>query len=383
MKNKGFILLVFTTMLLVACTEQADLEKKLAELKAKKTEMSNLKVEIEQLETEIAALDPEFARMNRKATLISTMKIEKKDFVHYVEVSGAIESRKNVTITAETIGTIEEILVNEGQFVRTGQVLIKLENASLMNSYDEVKTSYELAKTVYEKQENLWKQNIGSEVQYLESKNRKESLEQQMKSIKTQIAKTIITAPFSGTIDQLDAKLGMLAQPSVPLAQLVSMDELYIKADVSEAYIGQFEKGNTVNVSFPSNNKSFNSKITAIGQIVNRDNRTFSIEVKVPGLGFAVKPNMIAVIRIKDYESKNATVVPTKLIQKDGRGDFVFIVDSEADTPTAKKVKVKRGRTYNNQTQILEGLQGNELLVDQGFRDVSEGINVKIVESTI
>lgn len=383
MKNKSFILLTLTAGLLLGCVEQTDLEKKVADLKEKKTELGNLKTEIEQLESEIAELDPEFAKMNRRSTLISTLEVEKRDFVHYVEVSGGIESRKNVTITAETVGTIEEILVSEGQYVRGGQTLIKLENSVLRNTYDEIKTSYELAKTLFEKQENLWKQNIGSEVQYLETRNRKESLEQQLKSVQTQIAKTYIAAPFAGTVDQLNAKLGMLAQPSVPLAQLVSMDELYIKADVSEAYIGQFEKGARVEVSFPSTEKRFTSSITAIGQIVNPDNRTFTLEVKVPGLGFAVKPNMIAILRIKDYEAKNATIVPTKLIQKDSRGDFVFVVNQEDEIMVAKKVAVKRGQTYNNQTQILDGLNGQELLVDQGFRDVSDGVNVKIVESTI
>jgi RND family efflux transporter MFP subunit len=368
---------------MLSCAEQTDLDSKLAELKEKKTALSTLKTEIDQLESEIAEMDPEFARMNRRSTLISTLPVEKKDFIHYVEVSGAIESRKNVTITAETVGTIEEILVSEGQYVRAGQIMMKLENSVLRNTYDEVKTSYELAKTLFEKQENLWKQNIGSEVQYLETKNRKESLEQQLKSIKTQISKTFITAPFSGTIDQLDAKLGMLAQPSVPLAQLVSMDELYIKADVSEAYIGQFEKGAPVDVSFPSTEKTFKSTISAIGQIVNTDNRTFTLEVRVPGLGFTVKPNMIAVLRIKDYEAQNATIVPTKLIQKDGKGDFVFVVDPQDEIMVARKISVRRGQTYNNHTQILEGLSGNELLVDQGFRDVSDGVNVKIVENTI
>jgi RND family efflux transporter MFP subunit len=382
MDIKKIITLFLVLWVVQACQSTSELDKKRAELKKKKSELNDIRSEIASLESEISDMDPEFARTNRKSTLVSVIPVERNDFKSYVEISGSVESRKNVDITAETVGTIEEIHVDEGQYVKRGQLLVLLENEILRTNLAELKTSYELANTMYERQSNLWEKKIGTEVQYLEAKNRKESLENQMKTLQAQIDKTYIRAPFSGTVDALDAKIGMLAQPGVPLIRLVSMENMYITADISETYIGSFNRGNRALVSIPSLDLEFESEISSVGQVINPDNRTFSIEVKVPSLNKRLKTNLIAVIKIKDYEIEDAPVIPTNLIQKDGEGDFVYIVSNEGDTQTAKKVTIERGKTYQNRTVVLGGLNGGESLVDEGFRDVSDGVNVKIVEGT-
>ena len=355
----------------------------MAELKQKKTELAKLKETINNLESEIAEMDPEFAKANRKATLITTLPVVNQDFESFIEVSGSVESRKNVIISAETPGLIEKIYVAEGETVKVGQTLIKLNNDILMRSYEELQTNYELAKTMYERQANLWNQQIGTEVQYLEAKNRKEALENQIKTLRSQIQKTYIKAPFTGTIDQLDAKLGQYAQPSIPLIRLVSLENLYIKAEVSEAYIGSIKKGDHTTVSFPSLHEEFQTDISSIGQVINRDNRTFTVEVKVPELPVPLKPNLVAVVKIKDFEASDVTVIPSSLIQKDSKGDFVFVVTSNSDNKIAKKVPVERGKTYKGRTMILSGLSGGEELINEGFRDVNDGVNVKIVDESI
>jgi len=345
--------------------------------------MVELKESISELEKEIAALDPEFAKANRKATLITTLPVVNTHFESFIEVSGSVESRKNVVISAETPGLIEKIYVVEGEYVRRGQTLIKLNNDILMSSYEELKTNYELASTMYERQSNLWEQKIGTEVQYLEAKNRKETLENQIETLRSQIEKTFIKAPFTGTIDELDAKLGQYAQPTVPLVRLVSLEDMYIKAEVSEAYIGAINKGDPTTVSFASLDEEFETNISSIGQVINRDNRTFTVEVKVPDLSYPIKPNLVAVVRIKDFEADNATVIPNNLIQKDNRGDYVYIVTKNSENLVARKVPVERGKTYRNQTMIMSGLSGGEQLINEGFRDVSDGVNVKVVGESV
>jgi membrane fusion protein (multidrug efflux system) len=380
--TRSLFALIFV-LLVLGCQPSNQLEKKLAELDEKKAEIVKLKESIGQLEKEIAELDPEFAEANRKATLITTLPVVNTHFESFIEVSGSVESRKNVIISAETPGLIEKIYVVEGELVRPGQTLIKLNNEILMKSFEELKTNYELAKTMYERQANLWEQKIGTEVQYLEARNRKESLENQISTLKSQIDKTYIKAPFTGTIDELDAKIGQYAQPTVPLVRLVSLDDMYIKADVSEAYIEIVKKGDPATVSFASLDEEFETNISAVGQVINRDNRTFTVEVKVPDLPYPLKPNLVAVVKIKDFEAENATVIPNNLIQRDNRGDYVYIVAKNSETPVAKKVPIKRGKTYKDQTMILEGLTGGEELINEGFRDVSEGVNVKVVEDSV
>jgi len=383
MKLNKILSILIVGLLIASCQNSSTLDEKKAELKAKKDEMAALKNSISQLEQEIADIDPEFAKSNRKATLINTIPVKNGHFESFIEVSGSVESRKNVVISAETPGLIEKIYVVEGEAVKAGQTLIRLNNEILMRSYEELKTSYELAKTMYERQSNLWEQKIGTEVQYLEAKNRKESLENQIKTLKSQIEKTYIKAPFSGTIDQLEAKLGQYAQQSVQLIRLVSLENLYIKADVSEAYLGAIKKGDPTTVTFSSINQEFETKISSIGQVINRDNRTFSVEVKVPQLSVPLKPNLVAVVKIKDFESDNAIVVPNNLIQKDSKGDYVYIVAKNSENLVARKVPVERGKTYRNQTMIIKGLNGDEELINEGFRDVNDGVNVKVVEGSV
>jgi RND family efflux transporter MFP subunit len=382
MDIKKIILYITAGLIIHSCDQASELDQKRVELEKKKSELDEIRAQIDALESEIAALDPEFARANRKSTLVSVIPVEKKDFRSYLEVSGSVESRKNVDITAETVGVIEKVHVDEGQFVRQGQLLVQLENEILRKNLAELQTSYDLAKTMFERQSNLWDKKIGTEVQYLEAKNRMESLENQMETLKSQIDKTYVKAPFSGTVDVLDARIGMLAQPGIPLIRLVSMENMYINADISESYIGSFSKGNRALVSIPSLNLEFESGISSLGQVINPDNRTFVIEVKVPNLNVRLKPNLIAVVKIKDYEAENAPVVPANLIQKDGQGNFVYIASEEGDLLIAKKVSIERGRTYRNETVVLNGLNGGEKLIDEGFRDVSDGVNIKIVEGT-
>jgi membrane fusion protein, multidrug efflux system len=382
MEIKNIFTLMAVMLMINACEQPSELDKKRSELQKKKSKLTEIRAEIAALENEISTMDPEFARANRKSTLVSVIEVEKRDFSSYVEISGSIESRKNVVMSAETVGTIEKINVDEGQFVKQGQLLVQLENNTLRRNLAELETSYDLAENMFERQSNLWEQKIGTEVQYLEAKNRKESLENQMETLKSQIAKTYIRAPFNGTVDELEAKIGMLAQPGVPLIRLVSMDNIYIKADISESYIGAFEKGQKTMVSIPSLNLDFESEITSLGQVINPDNRTFSVEVIVPDLEVRLKPNLIAVVRIKDYEIEDAPVIPANLIQKDGEGNFVYIVSEEDDVQTAKKVSIERGKTYRNRTVVLEGLTGGEILIDEGFRDVNDGVNIRIVEDS-
>ncbi len=382
MKIRNLLVLIII-ILAGACQQSDDLEKKRSKLKEKKSELNALRVEITALENEIASLDPQFARANRRATLVSTLPVEKKHFVSYLEISGSVESRKNVDVSAEISGTIQGIYADQGQFVKAGQLLVKLEDDVLRRNLKELETSYELAKTMFERQSNLWDKKIGTEVQYLEAKNRKESLENQIATLKTQIDKTTIKAPFNGTVDQMNAKIGMLAQLGAPLLRLVSLENMYIEADVSETYISTFKKGQKALVSLPSLGQEFNSEISSIGQVINPDNRTFTVEVKVPDKSFILKPNQLAVIKLKDYEAESSPVVPTNLIQSDGQGNFVYTVVKEGELFTARKVRITRGRSFQNETVILDGLHGDELLINEGFRDVSDGVNIKFVEGSI
>lgn len=371
-----FQLLTAALILLVAsCGQKDELAAKKEELESKKKEAAALRVSIEELEKNIAEMDPDFARENRKSILITTKEAKLGQFDHFVEVTGSVLSKKNVSISGEVSGRVQEVMAVEGMQVKAGQPLARIDAESIQRNIEEVEKQLELASTIFEKQERLWNQQIGTELQFLEAKNRKETLEKNLAGLKTQESRTVIRAPFSGTVETVLIRLGELVQPGTPMFQFVGDSDLFIEADISERYIGVVSRGDSVEITFPSINETLKTKVSAVGSIINPNNRTFKVEVFLPRMA-NVKPNMISVLRIKDYESENAVTVPNYLILQDTRGDYVFVVE---DGHSVKRY-VERGRTYRDITEIKDGLSGNEVLVDKGFREVGDGFNVNIAQ---
>ncbi|MFM7628899.1 MAG: efflux RND transporter periplasmic adaptor subunit [Algoriphagus sp.] len=359
----------------IASCASDSIEAKKAELESLKSQLTDINAQIKTLEEELIAADPEFAAANRKSLLITTLPARKGAFTHYLEVTGSVLSKKNVTISSETVGRILEIPAQEGMRVTRGQILARIDSESLQRSVEELENSLALAHTVFEKQERLWNQKIGTEVQYLESKNRKEGLEKSLASLKAQLAKSVIRAPFAGTIESVQVRLGELMQPGLPMFQFVGESDLFIEADLSENYINAIAKGDSVQISFPSIKKKIASKVSATGAIINPNNRTFKVEVALPNLS-EVKPNMLSVLKIKDYTNAESVVVPGHLILSDTKGDYVFAVENGV----AKKKYVKRGYSSGEETEIVEGLVGTEILVDKGFREVGDNFSVNVAK---
>jgi membrane fusion protein, multidrug efflux system len=368
-----FLPLLAFSVLVASCATNEGVDAKKAELEKLKSQLSALNTQIKTLEAEIAKEDPEFANANKKSLLITTAAARKGEFTHYVEVTGSVLSKKNVNISAETAGRILEVPAIEGMRVSKGQILATIDAESIQRNIEEMENNLALARTVFEKQERLWNQKIGTEIQYLEAKNRKEGLEKSLASMKTQLSKTEVRAPFNGTVETVRVRLGELVQPGMTMFQFVGESDLFIEADISESYVGVLSKGDSVEVSFPSINRSLKTKVSAIGSIINPNNRTFKVEVFLPNIP-EVKPNMISVLKIQDYKNKESVIVPAHLILADNRGDYLFIVENGI----AKKKYVKRGYTFGAETEIVEGLTGVETLVDKGFREVGDNFSVNI-----
>ncbi|WP_026950487.1 efflux RND transporter periplasmic adaptor subunit [Algoriphagus mannitolivorans] len=369
-----YLPLLALSVLMISCKKD-DLAAKKEKLETLKSNLASISTEIRELEKELSDLDPEFAAQNKKPILITTAAVRKGEFTHFVEVTGSVLSKKNVSISSEISGRILQVSAVEGMRMAKGQVLAVIDSEGIQRNIEEMENSLSLAKTIFEKQERLWKQQIGTEIQYLEAKNRKEGLEKSLASLKTQLSKAYIRAPFNGTVETVQARLGELVQPGVPMFQFVGESDLFIEADISESYVGVLQKGDSVEVAFPSLGKTFNTKVSAVGAIINPNNRTFKVEVFLPQIG-GLKPNMISVLKIQDYKNPSSVVVPSHLILSDNRGDYVFVVEND----TAKKKYIVRGMSTGNETEIKDGLVGTEILVDKGFREVGDNFSVNIAQ---
>jgi membrane fusion protein (multidrug efflux system) len=370
-----FLPIVLLAALSISCAKEEGVEAMKSRLAELKDESAKLGTEIKTLEAEISKLDPEFAKTAKKSILITTASARRGEFTHFVEVTGSVLSKKNVAISAETAGRILEVPAIEGMRVPAGQILARIDAESTERNIEEMESNLELARTIFEKQERLWNQKIGTEIQYLEAKTRKDGLEKSLAALKTQLNKAVVKAPFTGTVESVDVRVGEAVQPGVPMFQFVGESDLYIQADVSESFVGVLTKGDSVEAEFPSIGKSMKARVSSVGGVINPNNRTFKVEVILPNL-FELKPNMISILKINDYENKDSVIVPAHLILADNKGDYVFTVEDG----TAKKRYVKRGLTFGDETEIKEGLTGTETIVDKGFREVGDNFSVTVSE---
>jgi membrane fusion protein, multidrug efflux system len=340
---------------------------KKAELATLKKQAADINAAISKLEKELNAND---TTKKVKTYFVQTTAATPSVFSHYIELQGAVVADEEYFLNARAAGSLKSVRIAVGDRVSAGQVVAEIDDDMLQNQMDEVKKRWELANEVFQKQESLWKQNIGSEVQFLSAKNNKEALEKTMATIEKSRDYYRIVAPNSGVVDELNIKTGQVVAPGVPLAKIVNFSKLKLKADVPESYAGKVRTGNSVLVSFPDLKKEMNSKIGYIGSSVNPMNRTFKVEVPLRGGEANVLPNMAGIIKVADYSNPNAFSIPINIIKKDMDGsDYVLV---EVGGKAAKAI-VKVGQYYGDNAEVMSGLKSGDRLITTGFEDLNEG----------
>lgn len=372
---KKILVLITAISLTFSCTESIKTNS-VSELQSKKTSIVNkidsLNKELKSIENELSKLDS-----NKKLQIVTTLPVKNETFKHFVEIQGVVKADKNIEIRPELGGTVSTIYVKEGQRVSKGQTLVQLDDILIKNNIDELKTQLELAKTTFNRQERLWKQNIGSEIQYLQAKTQKESLENSLESLKTQAQKMKIIAPFSGIVDEVFPKKGELTSAQTTVVRLVNLDKVYVEAEVTERYLPIIKKGTETVLNFPSLGKEINSKIAQTGNYINPENRSFRIKINIENKDQSIKPNLLANLKIKDFEV-NGIIIPSNLVQQDQNGNnYVFTTTTSNNETKVVKNIITIGKEYNNEVYISDGLSSTDTLVNAGARLVKEGDLVK------
>lgn len=361
---------------LVATDNLEEIRKRKAELDAEQIALSE---GLKKLEDKIKMLDPQM-----KVPLITTYKVEEKAFKHYIELQGNVSTDQNIVIYPEFSGVLTRVLVKEGQPVSKGQSLAKIDDGGLGQQLAQMQIQADLAKTTFERQERLWNQNIGSEIQYLQAKSNYESQEQAISQMKKQIGKTIVKAPFSGTIDQVITDQGSVVSPGIsPLFRIVNLNEMYVETDVPESYLANVVPGKDVALFFPVLNKNMNAKVRQAGNFINPANRTFRVEVAVDNAEGMIKPNLTAKLKINDYSNDKALLIPQSIISENAEGDqYVYTISSNDDGKTvANRVIIATGKTDGDFIEVLSGLENGSEIIDEGARSVKDGQSVKVLST--
>ena len=372
----------YTLLLLILILSSCDsntLDSKKNKLDKLNNSLLDIELEIKNLEEEIELLDSGFNKKNY--VYISTISPDVNKFFHKVKLRGTVFSRSNVLLNPEIIGRLKRIYVKEGDSVIKGQILAEINADVLNNSILEIETNLELFKVIYERQKNLWENNIGSEIEYLKSKSNYDALLKRFKTNKIQLLKYKIVSPFNGMIDKVFLNEGEMSSPASPIFRIFSGKDSYLNIDASEAYIGKFNIKDNVDIVIPNSDTKVESKILSIGQVIDVQNRSFSIEINIPeSLQELVKPNQVIVVEMVDYSNPNAILIPSNVIYSDDMREYVFGTKEFDGTIIAKKIPVIVGKSYNYKSEILEGLDGSEIIIDKGSTEVIEGAYVQIIK---
>jgi len=368
MKHTKYAVIFGIFLTLIACGPRGD-QGKLAQLERKRDAMTE---EIDILKQKIA-LENGSAPKIEKVKNVEITQVGKDEFLHFIQAQGVVESDNNVLVAPLASGIVKKIHVTAGDKVKNGQLLAELDMSILESGIAELEGGLTLAKTIFERQQRLWNKKIGSEIQYLQTKNNKESLERKLVTLQEQAKLTKIYAPLSGTIDEVLIKEGEVAAAGMGAIRVVQLSALKIRVDLSEIYIARMKKRDPVRVSIPVAGKEFDLNIDAVSQVIHPKDRTFQIEIKIPRGEKEIKPNMLAVLKINDYSNPDALTVPVNIIQETEKQVFLFTASRINGDWISQKRIVTTGRNYNGRVEILSGLEDGEYVVTLGYQNLADG----------
>ena len=375
---KTLALTAVLSLFLISCSNSANKESIDSIIASKNIE--KIKEKRAALQADLAKLDEALSggEANTTEALVAVTTVKDTIFNHFLEVQGNVDTKENITIYPQFSGVLTSLNVKAGQKVSKGQILGRIDDGGLSQQVAQLETQLALAKTTFERQKRLWDQKIGSEIQFLQAQTNMLSQQKAVSQIKAQLAKTIITAPFSGVIDEIITQQGQVVSPGQGLMQIVNLSNMYVSTAVPEMYIGKLKIGTIVDVYLTSLGKNYEGKIRQIANNINPENRSFNIEVSVQNKENLLRPNQVAKLKIIDYTNNKAVIVPSNVVQEDANNDkFVYTVTNvNGKTGVAKKVMVKVGQSASNYTEIYSGLSSADIVVTEGATMLSEGMKV-------
>ena len=382
MKNIFTLFLVIT---LISCEDNSTLQSVLESNDVEKIKLKRKEIATSQQDffNKLQIIDNKLDELNTNPQLpiVEVLKINSVEFDHYIQVQGSVKSDELINIFPEFSGIIKNIYVKSGENVKKGQRLIKIDDGGLKEQLSQLEIGFELTKTTFERQKRLWDQNIGSEIKFLESKTMYESQKQGIKQLKKQIKKTLIEAPFSGTIDNVLAKKGEVVYPGRSnLMMLLNLDNLYIESNVPEKYIASIKSGNKALVHFPLLDKTISTTVRQSGNYINPINRTFKIELKIEKNNLNIKPNLNSKVNINDYSNKEALLINQNFISIDSNNkEYVYKTYNKNNKTYVSKTTIVTGKNDGVNVEVLSGLKPGDKIVSEGIRKLVDNAQVQII----
>ena len=348
-------------------------------LRAKRTELSDQR---NALDADIKRLDVVIASLDKSASLplVATYEVTPQEFNHFTSFQGTVKTMKNINVYPEMPGQLLEVLVVEGQKVEKDQVLARIDDGGLLAQLAQAKSQLLLAETVFKRQERLWSQNIGSEIQFLQAKTQFELAEKAVDALSLQAEKSVVRAPFDGTVDQIFKEPGAIVAPGMgsELFRVVNIDEVYVEVDVPETHITSIREGSKVRVNLSAIGEEIDARIARVSKVINPSNRSFTVEIPLDNKSGYIRPNLMASVAINDYSNKSAIMIPQSVVSENAEGQqYCFALEKSAEGYIAKRLIIQTGKTSEDFIEVLDGVKNGALLITEGAKKVSDNQPVK------
>lgn len=391
-----YTLFIALLMLTSACsstdTTTEDIKMLIAtnDMKAIAEKKNEISKKHKDLEKQMAMLDSVIhsKSSDKGYPLISTINVKEVEFNHYLELQGNVQTKQNVLVYPEMAGTLVQIYVTEGERVQKNQILAKIDNGGMVNQLAQLKAQLGLAKTTFERQKNLWDQEVGSEIQFLQAKTAYEAQKEAVNQIEATMDKFNIRAPFSGIVDNVIKEEGTVVAPGpgAEIFRVINLSRMYVEVPVPETYITAVTVGKSVKVFFPVLGDTIITKVKQTGNFIDPANRSFIIEIDVPNQSGRIKPNLMAKVQINDYKNAAAILVPQSIISENAEGEqyaYIAVNKDAQNIATAKRSIISTGKSQGDFIEVLSGIKPGQAIITEGARSVRDDQKVKILNSKL
>jgi len=385
---KNIFLLLTLAILSISCVNDSKSttsiieSKDLKKIRKQRDELVNKETAIIK---EIKIIDEAISSLDtiKKYPLVTTFQVKATNFNHFLELQGSVATKQNLILYPEFSGLLTKLFVKEGQKVEKGQLLATIDDAGLSQQLAQIEVQLSLAKTTFDRQERLWEQKIGSEIEFLQAKAAYEGQQNAVNQMKSELEKTSVRAPFSGFIDDIITEQGtVVGAGASKLLRIVNLNNMYIEVEVPEVYLSSIVPGKKVEVYFPVLGQTLNTKVDQASNYINPNNRTFKITIPIKNKEKLIKPNLTAKIKINDYTNEQAILIPQSIISENSLGEqYIFIANNtnKDNEAIVKKMIVKTGKNQEGFVEILQGLKSNYIVINEGARNVKDGQSVRIL----
>lgn len=289
---------------------------------------------------------------------------------------GSMRSDESVQISTEVAGRIAEVLFKEGEEVKAGQVLIKLDDALASAEVADVKSRQTLAQSNFDRAQTLSRSGSGTERALDEATSALETARAALQLSETRLGKLSITAPFPGRVGLRTLSVGAYVIPGTPIVNLEKIDQLKLDFRVPETVLTQVSSDQDVEATvdaYPG--RKFVGKVYAIDPQVDVNGRSLRIRARLDNADLALRPGLFARVIIKGLEERQVVRVPESAVVPRGDDKLVYTIVGGK----AKENKVSVGRRRAGEVEILTGIEAGTQVVISGQMNLKDGSLVEVV----